>query len=73
MYTLIELIDTLWNVNPLAVIVRPSPAKELIDTLWNVNSYQVSYHIIHDMRINRYIMECKYIKQVTHETDPSKN
>ena len=35
------------------------PVSELIDTLWNVN-----YHLIllgtNDLRINRYIMECKF-------------
>ena len=32
---------------------------ELIDTLWNVNAYTpLRFHSV--MRINRYIMECKY-------------
>ena len=33
-----ELIDTLWNVNFVARLKRPSLLSELIDTLWNVNS-----------------------------------
>ena len=34
---LIELIDTLWNVNPIVFKNALSAIKELIDTLWNVN------------------------------------
>ena len=33
--------------------------RELIDTLWNVNQ-PTSLHIAFIVRINRYIMECKY-------------
>ena len=35
--------------------------RELIDTLWNVNQ-PTSLHIAFIVRINRYIMECKYGK-----------
>ena len=34
----IELIDTLWNVNPTNLALSCSLGGELIDTLWNVNS-----------------------------------
>ena len=33
-----ELIDTLWNVNPLTLASDFRHHIELIDTLWNVNS-----------------------------------
>ena len=32
-----ELIDTLWNVNPIPNGAFPPETLELIDTLWNVN------------------------------------
>ena len=32
-----ELIETLWNVNFVAKLKRPSLLAELIETLWNVN------------------------------------
>ena len=32
-----ELIDTLWNVNPIIPSVLAGFMMELIDTLWNVN------------------------------------
>ena len=35
---LIELIDTLWNVNSKNLEVRLKQDEELIDTLWNVNN-----------------------------------
>ena len=54
-----ELIDTLWNVNSI-VSISVSPVKqELIDTLWNVNFFKESKYVDEEMRINRYIMECK--------------
>ena len=34
--------------------------RELIDTLWNVNDTIVKRIASGDVRINRYIMECKY-------------
>ena len=34
----IELIDTLWNVNPFAGSIFNANVLELIDTLWNVNA-----------------------------------
>ena len=57
-----ELIDTLWNVN--LAIPKPflSLVDELIDTLWNVNSYLYPGNLKEVLRINRYIMECKYAK-----------
>ena len=37
--------------------------RELIDTLWNVNDDDM-YSGKCDLRINRYIMECKYASEV---------
>ena len=34
---IIELIDTLWNVNMEKYETYPNMIHELIDTLWNVN------------------------------------
>ena len=34
---------------------------ELIDTLWNVNYLDI-YKVFRQIWINRYIMECKYLK-----------
>ena len=48
---LLELIDTLWNVN------EDDP--ELIDTLWNVNWFRIKLSLKSCCGINRYIMECK--------------
>ena len=33
----VELIDTLWNVNPVDTMAFLPCLLELIDTLWNVN------------------------------------
>ena len=35
--------------------------RELIDTLWNVNSNWYNKSFPPTLRINRYIMECKYL------------
>ena len=35
---------------------------ELIDTLWNVNNNVASENTYGLSRINRYIMECKYLR-----------
>ena len=34
---------------------------ELIDTLWNVNDHKHTRYLPDGYRINRYIMECKFI------------
>ena len=34
--------------------------QELIDTLWNVNKCESDVRIHLTLRINRYIMECKF-------------
>ena len=47
----IELIDTLWNVNKIAVIGKPNAGKELIDTLWNVNSMPTGLSICSDCEL----------------------
>ena len=54
-----ELIDTLWNVNPGQDNFLSLQA-ELIDTLWNVNCINIIRCNVSVIRINRYIMECKY-------------
>ena len=37
-----ELIETLWNVNVFAPVIRFAPAQELIETLWNVNKLELT-------------------------------
>ena len=54
-----ELIDTLWNVNTYKEIKEAGVQLELIDTLWNVNIPYVNPDDFGNVRINRYIMECK--------------
>ena len=57
---IIELIDTLWNVNQSTCQLTFYKYSELIDTLWNVNKLgKSSQNSL--KRINRYIMECKLI------------
>ena len=36
-FRVLELIDTLWNVNARPLLVLLPGTDELIDTLWNVN------------------------------------
>ena len=55
-----ELIDTLWNVNQVRKLRTKEFGSELIDTLWNVNS-KIQSFLTKAVRINRYIMECKFI------------
>ena len=38
LYKCIELIETLWNVNPLGIVIYSTAILELIETLWNVNT-----------------------------------
>ena len=42
MTAMVELIDTLWNVNEKACAEYNANIIELIDTLWNVNFYAIS-------------------------------
>ena len=58
--TVQELIDTLWNVNEEPEELEEEQKKELIDTLWNVNAKITASEAGASLRINRYIMECKY-------------
>ena len=55
-----ELIDTQWDVNVevQAVVMTGNP--ELIDTQWDVkyDNYGIGTEIV--VRINRYIVGCKY-------------
>ena len=57
-----ELIDTLWNVNFVLNKGKHTWKEELIDTLWNVNFCQIPLPQPR-WRINRYIMECKFLYQ----------
>ena len=59
----VELIDTLWNVNTYKEIKEAGIQLELIDTLWNVNLFDFSRNV-YLQRINRYIMECKYLSLI---------
>ena len=54
-----ELIDTLWNVNENIKRIFLLDVLELIDTLWNVNIKDTLF-LCDILRINRYIMECKF-------------
>ena len=56
--TVIELIDTLWNVNLIYAFSCIPQHSELIDTLWNVNYFDFLSGL-NVSGINRYIMECK--------------
>ncbi len=47
----------------LRVYTPHLPLSELIDTLWNVNE-QHQIRNEWQWRINRYIMECKYIRRI---------
>ena len=58
-YFLLELIDTLWNVNAVYWICALEREYELIDTLWNVNLNSATAIVTPAAGINRYIMECK--------------
>ena len=56
---MLELIETLWNVNMLDGMYRADASAELIETLWNVNT-QSSRKLQTASGINRNIVECKY-------------
>ena len=45
-FSTLELIDTLWNVNKVALIESPAQKYELIDTLWNVNPLSTSLSLL---------------------------
>ena len=57
----VELIDTLWNVNAKKLGQIAGGVFELIDTLWNVNYLPSVSNFEPIARINRYIMECKWL------------
>ena len=59
-----ELIDTLWNVNNIQSTGSKEIGFELIDTLWNVNR-RGRTRKNSNLRINRYIMECKFIPSIS--------
>ena len=56
-----ELIDTQWDVNALAVAACKFWAAELIDTQWDVNIYAYASAAFVLFGINRYIVGCKLI------------
>ena len=60
---MLELIDTLWNVNCRFNAFAQFVVAELIDTLWNVNEVSSAVSEV-SSRINRYIMECKFFISV---------
>ena len=57
---IIELIETLWNVNEGWDIAFADEIPELIETLWNVNKPNTTENPEDPERINRNIVECKY-------------
>ena len=57
------LIETLWNVNNGESIDVFTPADVLIETLWNVNKFAKRTLWTSENRINRNIVECKWIMQ----------
>ena len=65
MYVLFDLIDTQWNVNLDNYGFGTIVEMDLIDTQWNVN--KVGFvSIPADVGFNRYIVECKQIRNRIH-------
>ena len=60
---LLELIDTWWDVNFFIRDIQITPLRELIDTWWDVNNTNTIINI-KQVRINRYMVGCKYHKAV---------
>ena len=56
---LLELIETLWNVNFLYSSAADVMSPELIETLWNVNMVGTLSPDMGHTGINRNIVECK--------------
>ena len=56
---ILELIETLWNVNRRIFICPIMVQSELIETLWNVNETENKNHNERNEGINRNIVECK--------------
>ena len=60
---MVELIDTQWDVNRIAVKISCVFVVELIDTQWDVN-YVKKFRIdMQKLGINRYIVGCKFDKE----------
>ena len=57
---LLELIETLWNVNYSAANCLAVAPAELIETLWNVNDIIGVQKMVTRPGINRNIVECKF-------------
>ena len=60
MQVILELIETLWNVNKLTDSPPSFAWIELIETLWNVNQVYLTFVYDLSSRINRNIVECKF-------------
>ena len=56
-----ELIDTQWDVNDNGYLIGLNGEIELIDTQWDVNVNDLPDLNDVTLRINRYIVGCKYI------------
>ena len=57
----LELIDTCWDVNPCKPLCQAAFLFELIDTCWDVNNSFSSLSSSAAVRINRYMLGCKYV------------
>ena len=55
-----ELIDTWWDVNLHLLQITISVFIELIDTWWDVNTVSEAVVGLYDLRINRYMVGCKF-------------
>ena len=57
----VVLIETLWNVNEYLLRYSYPSNHVLIETLWNVNEIKLFVCIKLQKRINRNIVECKFV------------
>ena len=48
---LLELIETLWNVNQADILIQLCICHELIETLWNVNMRCTCYTAMHHIEL----------------------
>ena len=58
--SLLELIDTCWDVNNKDIPRKALAKAELIDTCWDVNQYVSCDYGTQNARINRYMLGCKF-------------
>ena len=59
LFTVLVLIETLWNVKTLVEVYPGCPRMVLIETLWNVKETVFSPVKTPNPRFNRNIVECK--------------